>query len=367
MKKPVSLNKGDKVAIVSLSSGIFGEKFCSHEVEIAKKRLEDYGFEVVFMPHALAGADYVHNHPEDRAKDLKEAVLDPEIKAIFTAIGGDDTYRTIPYLMDDPEFVEGVKNNPKIFSGFSDTTINHLMFYKLGLKTFYGPCIMIDLAELDDEMLPYTKEYFEKFMKSEDSFEIEASDVWYVDRESFGPDQIGVPRQAVVESRGYITLNGSGISRGELYGGCIESLYDAMTGSSYKDEKDIIEKYGILPTINEWKGKMLFIETSELYATPDDLKKMLLEFKSRGILDAVNGVLVGKPKNEVYIEEYQKVYQEVFSDLDTPVLYNLNFGHALPRCLIPYGATCEVDFDNKKVKVVDAVLEKNNDKVLSKS
>ena len=166
MIKARNLVKGDKVAIVSLSSGIFGEEFCSHEVEIAKKRLEDYGFEVVFMPHTLAGAKYVSEHPEDRAADLKQAILDPEIKAIITAIGGDDTYRTIPYLMDDLEFVEGVKNNPKIFSGFSDTTINHLMFYKLGLKTFYGPCAMIDLAELDNDMLPYTKEHFEMFIGS---------------------------------------------------------------------------------------------------------------------------------------------------------------------------------------------------------
>ena len=367
MIKARNLVKGDKVAIVSLSSGIFGEEFCSHEVEIAKKRLEDYGFEVVFMPHTLAGAKYVSEHPEDRAADLKQAILDPEIKAIITAIGGDDTYRTIPYLMDDLEFVEGVKNNPKIFSGFSDTTINHLMFYKLGLKTFYGPCAMIDLAELDNDMLPYTKEHFEMFMKDSDSYEIESSDIWYIDREDFSPAQIGVPRVSVLEKNGYEVLNGNGIVRGELYGGCIESLYDAMTGSSYAEEKEIIEKYNILPTLEEWKGKMLFIETSELYAKPEDLKKMLLEFKSRGILETVSGVLVGKPKNEVFIEEYKDVYKEVFGDLDTPVLYNMNFGHALPRCLLPYGVMCEVDFDNKMVKVVEPILEKADNKVLSKS
>lgn len=367
MNKAKNLVKGDKVAIVSLSSGVFGEKFCAHEVAIAKKRLEDYGFEVVMMPHALAGIDYVKEHPEDRAKALKQAILDPEIKAIFTAIGGDDTYRTIPYLMEDSEFVEGVKNNPKIFSGFSDTTINHLMFYKLGLKTFYGPCVMIDLAELDSEMLPYTKEHFEKFMKDDGSFLIESSDIWYIDRESFGPDQIGIPRESVVEGRGYEVLNGSGVVQGELYGGCIESFYDAMTGNTYPEEKDIIEKYSILPTLDEWRGKILFLETSELYAEPDLLRKMLLEFKSRGILGTVSGLLIGKPKNEVYYEEYKDVYKEVFSDLDTPVLYNMNFGHALPRCLVPYGAMCEVDYNKKSVNVVEPILEKSESKVLNKS
>ena len=49
------LRKGDKVAIVSLSSGMLGEEFCSHNIEIGVKRLKEYGLEPVFMPNALKG------------------------------------------------------------------------------------------------------------------------------------------------------------------------------------------------------------------------------------------------------------------------------------------------------------------------
>lgn len=35
------LRKGDKVAIVSLSSGMLGEEFCSHNIEIGVKRLKN--------------------------------------------------------------------------------------------------------------------------------------------------------------------------------------------------------------------------------------------------------------------------------------------------------------------------------------
>ena len=35
------LRKGDKVAIVSLSSGMLGEEFCSHNIEIGVKRLKE--------------------------------------------------------------------------------------------------------------------------------------------------------------------------------------------------------------------------------------------------------------------------------------------------------------------------------------
>ena len=156
MIKPKKLNKGDKIAVVSLSRGLLGLPGCKHEIEIAKRRLEEYGLSMVMMPNALAPMDYLKEHPEARAADLKQAFMDDEIKGIICAIGGDDTYRLIPYLMSDEEFVNAVKNNPKIFTGFSDTTMNHLMFYRLGMESFYGPCIVVDLAELDNEMLSYT-------------------------------------------------------------------------------------------------------------------------------------------------------------------------------------------------------------------
>jgi muramoyltetrapeptide carboxypeptidase LdcA involved in peptidoglycan recycling len=41
---------------------------------------------------------------------------------IFCAIGGDDTYRLLPYLFDEDKLKSVV--NDKIFLGFSDTTIN---------------------------------------------------------------------------------------------------------------------------------------------------------------------------------------------------------------------------------------------------
>ena len=66
MIKPKRLQKGDKVAIVSLSRGMLGEKMFIHKYEIAKQRLEeDYGLQVVVMPNALKGIDYLYQHPED--------------------------------------------------------------------------------------------------------------------------------------------------------------------------------------------------------------------------------------------------------------------------------------------------------------
>ena len=96
------------VAIVSLSAGTIGEDFVRHEVEIGIKRLKDYGLNAKFMPHALKGIDYVKEHPAERAADLLEAFRDQDIDMILCAIGGDDTYRLLPYLFEHDELADAV-------------------------------------------------------------------------------------------------------------------------------------------------------------------------------------------------------------------------------------------------------------------
>ena len=357
MNIPRKLNKEDKVAIVSLSSGILGMEYCEHELKIGLERLKEMGLVPVIMPNALKGVDYIEKHPEARAADLKQAFMDNSIKGIICAIGGDDTYKTIPYLMEDEEFIEAVKNNPKIFTGFSDTTNNHLMLNKLGLSTFYGPCLIADLAELENDMLPYTKEYFCKFFSNKRGYEIISSPIWYKERESFDVSQIGVPRISQKEEHGFEVINGSGIVTGRLYGGCIESIYNDFTCYRYDGQPQIFEKYKIFPTDEEWKEKILFLETSEEKPTPEQLTEMLLEFKRRKILSLVKGIIVGKPQDEKYYEEYKEVYRNIFSNLNTPVLFNVNFGHALPRCIIPYDAEATIDYDNARIFINSAILK----------
>lgn len=116
------------IGIVSLSSGIIGESFVKHEIDLGINRLKDDGLHIKFMDHALKGIDYIKEHPEKRAEDLIQAFQDQDIDMILCANGGDDTYRLLPYLFEHDQ-LKNVLNN-KIFLGFSDTTINHFMFNK---------------------------------------------------------------------------------------------------------------------------------------------------------------------------------------------------------------------------------------------
>lgn len=344
-----NLKKGDKVAITSLSSGIMGEEFVSHEVQIGIERLKEFGLIPVFTENSLKGIEYIKDHPEARASDLKSAFLDKEVKMILTAIGGDDTYKTIPYLMEDKEFIKAVKDNPKIFIGFSDTTVNHLMLNKLGLSTFYGPAFLVDIAELDTDMLDYTKKYFLKLFDSNNTVKIESSPIWYENRKSYDKSQIGIKRVSHKEQYGYEVLNGNGIVKGKLFGGCIDSIYDLLTGERYEEENIIAEHYNLFSKLEEWSDKVLFLETSEETPSTDKIKKALLDLKERGILSRIKALIIGKPMDEIYYNEYKEVYKEIFKDLDIPVMYNINFGHSFPRCILQYNSNVTIDFDKKEI------------------
>jgi Uncharacterized proteins, homologs of microcin C7 resistance protein MccF len=356
MKKPNQLVKGDKVAIVSLSSGMLGEEFCSHNIEIGVERLQQFGLEPVFMPNALKGITFLKEHPEARAEDLIEAFRDDSIKGIICAIGGDDTYRLLPYLLESKEFIELVKEKPKLFTGFSDTTVNHLMFHKLGMVSYYGMAFIPDLGEIASDMLPYTKEAFMGYFAGNEKKIICASNIWYEERTDFSRAGIGTERVAHKEERGYEVLQGSGMFTGKLLGGCLESIYDILVGDRYKEESIICEKYSLFPEKSQWKGKILFLETCEEQPTPEILAKELLVLKERGIFDEVSGIIIGKPQDEKFYEEYKQVFIDSVGNKELPILYNMNFGHALPRCVLPYGIETEVDIDKKTITFLESMF-----------
>lgn len=350
MKYAKKLRKGDKVAIVSLSSGMLGEAFCSHNIEIGVKRLREYGLEPSFMPNSLKGIEYLKANPKARAKDLKDAFMDDSIAGIICAIGGDDTYRLLPYLLEDEEFIDAVHKSPKLFTGFSDTTINHLMFYKLGLSTYYGPNFICDLAEISDEMLPYSKKAFESYIEGNEYREITSSEIWYQERTDFSKEAVGTERISHREEHGFELLQGKECFEGRLLGGCLESLYDILTTTRYEDEKAVCEKYGLFPDIEEWKEKILFIETREEKPVPEQFEKEIAILKEKGVFDVVSGVLVGKPQDEAYYDEYKNILVKVVNNPDLPIVYNVNFGHATPRCTLQYGAVARVDMKRKIIK-----------------
>ena len=220
------------VAIVSLSAGTLGEDFVRHELELGRARLEAMGLAVKFAPHALMGRAYLAAHPEARAADLLWAFRDRETDLILSAIGGDDTYRLLPWLFDHGELAAAVTDKP--FLGFSDTTMNHLMLHKVGLNTFYGQAFLPDVCELGGDMLPYTRRYFEELLATGTIRRVEPSDVWYEERSDFSPAALGTPL-AGHPNGGFLLLQGTARFSGPILGGCLDTLFGLFDADAVRD------------------------------------------------------------------------------------------------------------------------------------
>lgn len=328
------------VGVVSLSAGTLGEDFVRHELELGVRRLEHYGLKVRFLPHALKGIDYLKAHPEARAADLLEAFRDPEIDLILCAIGGDDTYRLLPYLFDEGRLEKAACRKP--FLGFSDSTVNHFMLHKVGLPTFYGQAFLSDVCEMDTEMLPYTRRYFEELLRTGTIRQVEPSEVWYEGRTDYSPACLGTPLPAH-PAEGWKLLQGPPVFSGKILGGCLDTIHDFFDGERYADMPALCQKYGLFPGAADWQGRILLLETSEEQMSPEKFSRALGFLKQAGVFKAVSGILFGRPMDNVHREEYHRRLAAVVDDPSLPILADVSVGHALPRCILPFGVNARVD------------------------
>ena len=75
------------------------------------------------------------------------------IFGIFSCIDGDESIRMLPCI----DF-NIIKENFKVFIGYSDTTVAHMMCLRAGVSSFYGPAILSEFAE-NVKMFDYTKHW----------------------------------------------------------------------------------------------------------------------------------------------------------------------------------------------------------------
>ena len=345
MIKPLLLQPGDTIAIVSLSSGILGDTQFIHKYYIAKERLEkEFGLKVKTMPNALNGSDFIYHHPEARAKDLMDAFKDTTIDAIFCAIGGDDSIRLLPYID-----YQVIKNNPKIFMGFSDTTVSHFMMHKAGLVSFYGASVIAEFGEYV-KMFDYTKKAVQNLLFEDcTNYEIASSPYWSNDFVNWSEENMHIEKKLLKEQYGYQVLQGKGIIKGQLLGGCID-VFPMCIGTD------------IWPTLEEWENKILLVETSEEKPTPSLLLYYLRNLGAQGIFKKINAIIVGKPQDETYYQEYKEIYRKVLNEFncdDVAVLYNVNIGHASPTGVLPLGSDIQIDLDNKKIVLLESPTKKS--------
>lgn len=338
--KPAALRRGDRVATISLSWGGAGDPEILWRYEQGKKRLiEEFGLEVVEMPLTLKGSDYVYEHPKERARDLMQAFLDPSIKGIFSCIGGNDSIRILPYI----DF-NVIRKYPKVFIGYSDSTVTHLICNKAGVTSFYGASVLMEFAE-NIQMHDYTKLWVEKnLFSSVPPGDVPAAAYWTGEYLPWLVENRDTAR-TLQANKGYEVLQGTGKHQGRLMGGCMEVL-------------EMCKGTEIWPEEERWEDAILFFETSEEIPSPDDLCHFLRNYAAMGILKKAKALLFAKPYQEQYLDDYREVILKVVSHEEglsqLPIFYNMNYGHTSPVCVMPYGVLAEIDCDQQTFTLLES-------------
>lgn len=298
---PEKLKKGDTVAIVAPSSPVTKE-----QADACKKLVEDMGYKVKMGKCTyLSIHGYSAGTGEEKAKEINEMFADKTVKAVWCIRGGD----TSSHAMDKIDY-EIVRNNPKIFLGYSDIT-NLLVNFnqKCDLVTFHGPMVKSNMLEDFDD---FTKTSFEKALNMEDELILE------------NPE--GEDFKVMVE----------GSAKGTIIGGNL-ALLTSMIGTPYElDAKD----------------KILFIE--DVGENVERLDRMMYQLKYSNKLNEAKGIIFGdfadcenSRDNSYTVIEMLK---DVLADFDKPVMYNVKSGHCFPMSTIPLGTTCAMDTNSRTIK-----------------
>ena len=336
--KPQKLNKGDTIATVSLSWGGAGDEGLLWRYNLGKKRLQEkFGLNVIEMPNTLKGSEYLYNYPEARANDLMDAFANTDIKGIFSCIGGDESIRMLPFI----DF-NIIKSNPKIFLGYSDTTVAHFMCLKAGLSSFYGASVLAEFAE-NMRIFDYTEKHINTTLFSAEPIgDIPAAIEWTGERIEWTEANKNKVK-TIQKNNEYEFLQGEGKVQGFLIGGCMEVL-EMMKGTALWD-------------MDYFNDAILFFETSEDMPDPSMVKYWLRNYGAQGILHKAKGIAWGKPYQGKYYNEYKAVIKTVMNEFDLfelPMIYNMSFGHNEPMTCLPYGALSEIDCNNKTFSILES-------------
>lgn len=333
---PKRAKAGDVVYVISPSAGLL--PFVKKRAERGIRHLEELGFTVKLATNASKNAGYISASPQDRVSDIHEAFLDDRCSMIIAAIGGNHSNQLLP-LLD----YELIRNNPKIFVGYSDNTVLHMaMFTQSNLQTYYGPCMLNQFGEYP-EVLPYTLNHFKSvIMQGNSTFDINPSEHWTDEVLDWTKNQdANRPRELSVNS-GYDWWK-PGEARGWALPGALPSINHILCTKYFPDPKGAILMIDLPEGSDMFEGMPI-----------SDVDSWLTDLDNSEILSKINGMVICRPYKYTaeMVGELKDVILRILNKYDFPVLYNADFGHTDPMITIPIGATIRLDSKSKRFSLL---------------
>ncbi|MBY0293747.1 LD-carboxypeptidase [Patescibacteria group bacterium] len=312
---PKKLQNGDSVRIIAPSNSL---AFISEPTrEIANRRLQDLGLSVTFGKHVEELDEFSSSSIASRISDLHEAFADPSIKAVFAVIGGYNANQLLSSIDWDL-----IRNNPKIFIGYSDTTVlQNAFFVKTGLVTYSGPAYSTFGQKLYFE---YTLKSFKRCLMEEDPFSITPTDLWtddawYLDQNDRHP----------IKNEGWYAIS-DGSATGTILGGNL-STFRLLQGTEF------------FPDLTD---SILFLEDDDASTFAEFDRSFQALVHTPGF-DKVRGIVLGRFQNKSKMSR-QNIERFILNRKELsalPVLANVDFGHTSPIFTFPIGgkATMQVN------------------------
>lgn len=332
LRVPKVLKKGDTIALISISGGRAGDEDMLYRYELGKKRLEEiWGVHVITTPNALAGSDFLYKHPEARAADLMWALENKDVNGIICMMGGDDSYRVFPYID-----LEIIKNNPKVFMGYSDIASWMVVFAQAGVRAYYGPNLLTPIAQpisLDE----YTKRAMTKCLFSTEILgEIAPCE------QCTNIEWRNVSEDEVVwqPNSGYRLIQGKGAVRGRIFGGCASPLQQII-GTEFFPKPEFFEDC------------IVALEIGSPYGSTLAGLHQLRALDAAGVFKYAAGIVIGQinEEEEKILTRFLK-YEALREEM--PVLANVDFIHRTPMTVLPMGAMAEIDCENITLKILES-------------
>jgi muramoyltetrapeptide carboxypeptidase LdcA involved in peptidoglycan recycling len=322
MKKiyPKKLEIGDEIRVIapSCSIGIIS----GPNREIANNRLKDLGFKITYSKNIEEMDEFHSSSIISRVTDLHKAFSDKKVKAVFAVIGGYNCNQLLKYIDWDI-----IKNNPKIFIGFSDTTaLQNAIFAKTGLVTYSGPAWSTFGQKLHYD---YTLDYFKKCLKTKDLIDIKPSenwtdDIWYKDQNN----------RVLIKNDGWLVIN-KGKASGTLLGANL-CTFGLLRGTEY------------FPNL---KDSILFLEDDEDGSHNKNFDRDLQSLIHQKSFKNVRGIVIGRFQNgsEVTNEKLIRIIKTKAELKNIPVIANVDFGHTSPIITFPIGGEVSMDANKKSI------------------
>lgn len=318
---PQKLQAGDEIRIVAPARSM---ALLSAEVKkIANDRLAALGFKVSFGKNVDEKDDFISSSIAARVADLHAAFVDQNVKAILTVIGGFNSNQLLKYL--DWELI---KNNPKIFCGFSDITIlNNALLTKTGLVSYYGPHYSSFGQQL---YFDYTLDYFKKCLLSPEPFQVSASvkwsdDAWYVDQQ----------KRDLIDNSGLLVIH-PGQAKGTIVGGNLCTL-NLLQGTEY---------------FPDLENSILFIE-DDYESHPATFDRDLQSLIHLPTFAGVRALVIGRFQKASNMTDnlLKQIIQSKKELANLPVLANVDFGHSDPKITFPIGGEASLIANDQEIKL----------------